>query len=813
MIAKKIGRYELGTELGQGPLGSLFRVRADGDEAVCRVVRARAPVTRADVERFAQNARLAMGLEHPSLAAVTDVVLDGDRLAVVFAAKGGELLAHAQKQMFTWRRTMPVPIALRIALDLCAAHGFAHGEAADLPVSAAFGGVSPDSVLVGPDGVTLVLDLFLAPAAAGTGLTTSARRAAYQAPEHFQDRPLQPASDVFALGAMLWELLLNRPLFGATTLSEVKRRVLAPVKRVDAVHSPGGPIPKALADVVARALHESPGERPASMAELAKELEAVGGAPATAQEVAAFIGVLVLGGTDKVVPSSAPKAAPSSPGAPGGGVAGAAKPAPLGGEKPAAAPRAIAPKPPLPARVGAVPAGAGAPRPVAPGAPLKAPAAPHVAAALLSDAPVSLDPVSIEALSLDSDDAGWDAAPSVEVAGPDTISAHPAPPSEPTDAGAAEPAPPREPAAQKTPTPAPAVAAEKTPEPAPLAALDAAQEPPENTEAAPPATGDDAPAGVPDSQRTTVPAQTLAAQVARSEAEAEAGPAAGGADLAVEGEADKKEGEEGAAAPDDAPAATVPARTEASVAPEGAATGDREASESGEIQVALDDGPEAEAAPAPQGEPEREVAPQPAPLKRPARVHEPRVQVQGAVATPEPVPAAEPAVATEERRAATTRLQRVADEPEPKAAGGSRVLVVGGVAIAAAIGLFLVLRGGGAPEEPKAPARTAAAPPKVEAPAPPPVATPAPTPTEGPAPVASASASSVPAAPSASAPVAGPATPAGTVPAAATPAPVATARPPAGGGAAPGSGAGTGAKKPASAPPKPAEKKFIPQGI
>ena len=257
MTSKTIGTYELGDELGQAPLGSLFRARSEGKDVLVRVVRGRLPFTKAALDRVASAARHAKTIEHARVAPILDVI-EGDPVAIVFGVANGELLTEVQKQAAAQRNAVPLRIATRIVLDLCEAIACAHEKkAADLP---AFGGLSPDSALVGPDGVTRLLDAFAAPAAIQS-LESSPRFVAYQSPEHFSKSPLTAASDVFSLGTIAWELVVNRALFGSTSLAEVRRRVNAPVKRADTA----GIVKRAdltpLANVLDRALQGNPSKR------------------------------------------------------------------------------------------------------------------------------------------------------------------------------------------------------------------------------------------------------------------------------------------------------------------------------------------------------------------------------------------------------------------------------------------------------------------------------------------------------------------------------------------------------------------------
>ncbi len=306
MSTKTLGRYELVTEIGQGPVGGLFRGRSENEDVLVRVFSRKSPLSEADSEALLQAARLAKGREHAAVATLLDVVEAGDRVGLVYEGDG-ESLTTLQKKTFSGRRDMPMPVVLRIITELCSALSFAHKEAENAGENLAFGGVTPDEIAVRPGGETCLLGLFTA-ARAGTlsPFVGMPRRAAFQAPEHFRDEPLTARSDVFSLAALAWELCLNRPLFGSLNLAEVKRRVLGEVKRADAGRIGKDGVSKAVADVLERALKNKPEDRYASIDELRTALVDAGEPLASPAEVASFV-ELLLGKPAEKAPVSTPK--------------------------------------------------------------------------------------------------------------------------------------------------------------------------------------------------------------------------------------------------------------------------------------------------------------------------------------------------------------------------------------------------------------------------------------------------------------------------------------------------------------------------
>jgi serine/threonine-protein kinase len=167
--------------------------------------------------------------------------------------------------------------------DLAEALSALHAQAGGLGEAGlgAFGGFTPDSVLVGTDGRARLMDALVSGAAnRATAVRAHADRIAYTAPELLADVAAganDPRGDVFALGVLLWELLAKRRLFtGRGGDLEQQVRSLE-VPRLDSL---GGHerarISPALVEVVAQALERDPRARPQDMAELIAAVVATG---------------------------------------------------------------------------------------------------------------------------------------------------------------------------------------------------------------------------------------------------------------------------------------------------------------------------------------------------------------------------------------------------------------------------------------------------------------------------------------------------------------------------------------------------------
>ncbi|MEJ7733097.1 MAG: serine/threonine-protein kinase [Polyangiaceae bacterium] len=299
-------RYELVARIAAGGMATVYVGRhrgAAGFWRLCAIKRAHPHLVEdGELRRgLVAEARLASRIQHPNVVSVSDVEeLEGELLLVMDYVEGatlGELLRQAAD---AGRRVSPRCV-VRIVLDACAGLGAAHGLAGDdgAPLGLVHRDVSPQNVLVGTDGRARVLDFGIAKvddageAAARTATGLLKGKVGYMSPEYLQGRPVDARSDLFALGAVLWEALAGERLFRGDnhleTMMQVRNAPAPPASRV----APG--IGGAVDAVLARALEKSPARRWASMGDMAAALEAAargGDLLGTHAEVAAEVEAL-----------------------------------------------------------------------------------------------------------------------------------------------------------------------------------------------------------------------------------------------------------------------------------------------------------------------------------------------------------------------------------------------------------------------------------------------------------------------------------------------------------------------------------------
>jgi hypothetical protein len=229
------------------------------------------------IERVARAAKAVRFLEHPNVLAPIQLIRSQTRLGVITQDIDGVTLSEVLRRASNRGEALPQAMAMRIALDVLEGAYALHAcEPEGAKHVFTCGGLTPDSVHVGKDGRTRLLDPGVAGAAAKLPFWGHDPVAlAYTAPEHSGPEPdFNPSSDAFSIGVMLWEMLAGRSLFGASsaaeTLENLHKSIIPRVQRHQFVR--GEPIAAAVAQVVAHALHRDPQLRYKNCRDLATSL-------------------------------------------------------------------------------------------------------------------------------------------------------------------------------------------------------------------------------------------------------------------------------------------------------------------------------------------------------------------------------------------------------------------------------------------------------------------------------------------------------------------------------------------------------------
>jgi tRNA A-37 threonylcarbamoyl transferase component Bud32 len=209
------GRYELLEQIGSGASAITWKARDPrlGRTVAVKVLRRSYATDPTFSQRFEREAQAAASLSHGNVVDVYDVGQDGDSLYLVMQYIDGEDLKHLIQRRGNLTMDQAKAITTQVLAGLEAIHkaGIIHRD------------VKPQNVLMGRDGVARLTDFGVAQVAVDAGLTTQGTTvgtAAYMAPEQAKAETLSEATDVYAVGVMLYEMLTGTlPFTGATPMA------------------------------------------------------------------------------------------------------------------------------------------------------------------------------------------------------------------------------------------------------------------------------------------------------------------------------------------------------------------------------------------------------------------------------------------------------------------------------------------------------------------------------------------------------------------------------------------------------------------
>jgi len=227
-----------------------------------------------DVEiRFVREAKLGASLNHPNLVWVFDILTDEEGLVIVMEyVDGPNLGREVSRGPLSSRRAVEVLAATASALEHAHEHGIVHRD------------VKPANVLLGRDGAIKLADLGIATAADITRITRSdvaLGTASYMAPEQLEGRKVTPATDIYALATVAFEVLSGIKARTGRTPVEVAHHISS--EPPPDLRDVWDRAPREAAEVLSAAMARDPEERPASACDFVSELARALGEETTAR--------------------------------------------------------------------------------------------------------------------------------------------------------------------------------------------------------------------------------------------------------------------------------------------------------------------------------------------------------------------------------------------------------------------------------------------------------------------------------------------------------------------------------------------------
>jgi len=265
------GKYRIGRKIGSGGIGVVYAAEhvTLGHEVAVKVLRGAAARDGGEIARLRREAYIQVHVEHPNVVRVMDLdqMPDGS-IYVVMERLVGRSLADKLARDGLLAPGLAIPVYIDVCRALHAAHkkGVVHRD------------LKPGNIFLCDDGISKVLDFGMSKLATAESLTQTGYTLGtpeYMAPEQCIGAQVEPRTDIYALGVMMYEALTGELPIVAANRRELldlhQRQIPTPMRQ----RRPDLPIPEELDAAVMKCLKKRLNERPRSAAELEQMLAAV----------------------------------------------------------------------------------------------------------------------------------------------------------------------------------------------------------------------------------------------------------------------------------------------------------------------------------------------------------------------------------------------------------------------------------------------------------------------------------------------------------------------------------------------------------
>ncbi len=279
---RQFGRYTLRYRVAQGGMACVYLAQLRMEEGfskwvAIKTIQPRIASDERFVTMFLDEARLVSRIDHPNVCTVLDFGQDAGTYYIAMEYLHGESLAAVLRRLRHRSTPLSLPLGARILADIArglhAAHELRTAEGTNAGV--VHRDVSPQNIFVLYEGLSKVVDFGIARweerSAEKTSTNEIKGKLQYMSPEQLMQDPIDRRSDVFSLGAVLWEATTGERLFKRekdveTILSVIKEPIPRPSEKV-------ADFPPRLEEIVMRALQRKPADRYETAALLARDLE------------------------------------------------------------------------------------------------------------------------------------------------------------------------------------------------------------------------------------------------------------------------------------------------------------------------------------------------------------------------------------------------------------------------------------------------------------------------------------------------------------------------------------------------------------
>lgn len=279
---EKFGKYILLEKIAAGGMAEVYLAKSAGANGVNKFVAIKRILPQFSnnpdfIDMFHEEAKVSVNLNHSNVVSIYDFGIEKGQFFIVMEFVEGRNLRQIINELKKYNRSIKIEEAVYIVKEAAAGLDHAHrcvDQHTGRPLNITHRDMSPQNVMISFEGEAKVIDFGIAKKSQAGGEETKAGtlkgKFAYMSPEQAEGEEVDPRTDVFALGIILWELLANDRLFTGSNENAILRKVrdciTPPIRKINPL------VPQELERIVMKALAKDKNVRYQTAATLQKDL-------------------------------------------------------------------------------------------------------------------------------------------------------------------------------------------------------------------------------------------------------------------------------------------------------------------------------------------------------------------------------------------------------------------------------------------------------------------------------------------------------------------------------------------------------------
>ena len=278
---EQFGKYILLEKLAAGGMAEVYLAKSNGANGVSKFVAVKRILPQFSdneefIEMFKEEAKVAIHLNHSNVVSIYEFGIEKGQFYIVMEFVEGRNLRQILNELKKSNKTVSTEQAVFIVKEAAAGLDHAHrctDSKSGKPLNITHRDMSPQNIMISFEGESKVIDFGIAKSgkdSEGTKVGTLKGKFAYMSPEQSEGLAIDPRTDVFALGIILWELLANDRLFTGSNEAAILRKVrdcqVPPIRKINPL------VPTELERIVTKALAKDKNVRYQTAQALQKDL-------------------------------------------------------------------------------------------------------------------------------------------------------------------------------------------------------------------------------------------------------------------------------------------------------------------------------------------------------------------------------------------------------------------------------------------------------------------------------------------------------------------------------------------------------------